>query len=188
MKIYCEKCKEEISLKVDMAFDNYNVGRVECDKCKKNQTRYISESDLLLYYGISEIIYVVISLVTNAMLTAQGFTAWMVAIIAVILIVYFIVQKQISRLIYTKAYFKESFKNYDFKEDSKAVNKSMRWQFVLFFAIAITFMFNDKFTTVFGILLVVSVILTFIKYYFALQKEKKIIAENENTKKLKENN
>ena len=175
MKIYCEKCKEDITLKVDSLFENYNVGRVQCEKCQKFSSRYISEADILLYYGISEVIYVIISVVTNFLLTLTGFPLYMIAVLILIVCIYFYIQKQLSRLIYVKAYFKKDFKDFDFKEDSNSINKNMKWQFMLFFAIAITYMIENTAKLFFGVMLILSVVFTFIKFYLALRNEKTIV-------------
>ena len=185
MKILCEKCNQNISVKVDSLFESYSVGKIQCDKCKKLSNRYISEADILLYYGLSEVIYVVISLVTKAFMNSTGFTWWMMGVIVLVLIAYFFLQKQLSRLIYVNAYFKKDFKDYDFKQDPESISKNMKWQFMLFFAIAITYMLEDTAKLFFGVMLILSVLLTFIKFYLALKNEKNIVLNDPNYHKKK---
>ena len=174
-KVYCEKCNEEITLYSDSRIDAYRVGRVQCPHCQKIQSRYISEADLLIYYGMSEVAYVIVTLITFCCFRFIGFSFWLFGVLLILLVFYFFVQKQISRFVYLEAPLKKEIKNTEFKEDEESIRRNLQWQFLLFFAVAITFATNTVnlyFSLFFGFLLLVSLILTFIKIRLALKKEK----------------
>jgi len=186
MKILCKKCNENLSVKIDSMFEAFTPGKVECPKCLKKEERYISEADILLYFGVSEVIYVIISVITNTMLNVTGFTIPMIIVLVLIVVIYFYIQKQMTRYIYVNAPFKKEWKNHEFDENSTQVSKSMKWQFMLFFAIAITYMMENVAKTVFAILMIMSVVLTFVKFILAIKKEKGIYIDS--TKKIDKKN
>ncbi|MDO4940253.1 MAG: hypothetical protein Q4E33_01005 [Erysipelotrichaceae bacterium] len=172
MKIYCEQCKQEITGYVDKNIDDYKVGQVLCPNCNHKQSRYISESDLLLYFAISELFYLIISVVTMLMFTLAKSIVAMIAIAIPLLIIAYFIQREIMHRIYINAYGKEEFKNHIFKEDGESIRKTISWQYMLFFAIAITFVTMEDVRIWFGILCVIAVILSFLKYWLCLKKEK----------------
>lgn len=172
MKLYCEQCKKEITGYVNKNIDDYNVGQVLCPNCKHKQSRYISESDLLLYFAISELFYLIISIITMLMFKFAHSVLAMIAIAVPLLIVAYFVQREIIHRIYTNAYGKEDFKNHVFKEDGESIRKSISWQYMLFFAVAITFVTMEDVRIWFGILSVLAVILSFVKYKLCLKREK----------------
>lgn len=179
MKIYCENCKKNISGYVERNIDEYRVGYVICPYCKQKQKRYISESDLLLYFAISELFYLVLSIITIILLNLANGIWMMLAICIPLLIIGFIIQRQIIHKIYLNAYGKKEYANIDLKEDGPAIIKSISWQYMLFFALAITFITVSEAKIFFGIMCVISVCLSFLKYYLCIKKEKeKLIVKN----------
>lgn len=172
MKLYCEQCKKEITGYVDKNIDDYRVGQVVCPNCNHKQLRYISESDLLLYFAISELFYLIISVVTMLMFELANSIIAMIAIAVPLLIIAYFIQRDIIHKIYINAYGKQEFKNHIFKEDNETIRKSISWQYMLFFAVAITFVTMEDVRIWFGILSVLAVILSFVKYKLCLKKEK----------------
>ena len=171
MKIYCDKCGEIINSPVNTAFENNRVGFIECPKCRTKQKRYISEADLLLYFGLSEILYLIVSIITMIMFGYVGVTMKTGAFIFVVLIIAFFGLKAISNNIYVKGYFKKKTMYTDLQEDAKAISGNLSRQLIFFFVIAITFITSPDNRIFFGILLGVAIVLNFIKLKFALEAE-----------------
>lgn len=173
MKIYCEHCGENITVEAEKMIDNYKVGYVQCPHCKKMQKRYLSESDLLLYFGLSETFYLFMSLIAMFAMNLAIRSVWlMIAIILPLLVIGYFVQRYLIQLVYIKAYFKQDFKNVAFEENQEEIKRSISWQYLLFFAIAITFVTMEDMRLYFGIMAIVSVALTFIKHRLCLNREK----------------
>ena len=172
VKIYCEKCHEEITGQVNKNIENYTVGNIVCSKCQHHQKRYISEADLLLYFGINEALYMVFTFLSVFILKKFGLRIAECAIVLILLILFCFLAKNISSNIYAKAYFKEDLKDRVFEEDAKAIQKNLSWQFVLFFVIAISYVTIDEGNIFFAFAMPIAVILTFIKFYLQLKNER----------------
>ncbi len=172
MKIYCEKCHEDISDICNSSIENYRVGRIVCPRCGQQQKRYISEADILLFFGISEVFYILLSLVSVFVFRQFDLSIISAIILLFLLAGAYFVSKKLSSSIYEKAFFKSEIKNKTFEEDAAAIQKSISWQFMLFFAITITYITTDEGKLFFGLAMPLCAILTFIKLYFQLRYEK----------------
>jgi len=172
MKIYCEHCKKDITLETDKMIDNYRVGQIVCPHCNKKQSRYISESDLLLYCGFSELFYLIMSALALYLLDFANNILKLVVIVLPLLIIGYLVQRYLIHSLYEKAYFKEEIKNKVIAENGEEIRKRMNWQNILFFALAITFVTMEENKIFFGIVCILAIILTFIKFILSLKKEK----------------
>lgn len=171
MKILCEKCHEDISGECCRNIENYRVGRVSCPKCGHVQKRYISEADLLLYFGISETAYVILTLITVPVFKAFDISIYTVLLLAILLIASFFLSKIMELKIYEKAFFKEKVRNKVFDEDVKAIQRSFTWQFMMFFALTITFLTIDEGRIFFGIAMSLAALMTFIKFFLQVRNE-----------------
>ena len=172
MKIYCEKCHEDITAVCSRQIDSYLTGRPVCPKCHQEQKRYISEADILLYFGISETFYVVLSFMMILIYRRFGFSYLSALLLMILLVLSWIGSRQLSSAIYRKAFFKEEVRNTVFKEDQKAIQKNIYWQFMLFFAIVITYLTIDEGKIFFGIAMPLAVIMTFLKFFLQVRNEK----------------
>ncbi len=173
MKIYCEKCHEDISGECNKNIENYTVGRVVCPKCHHEQKRYISEADILLFFGVSEVFYILFSLLTAFLIKKAGLSPVSILFVIVLIVAFFFASKALSSAIYTKAFFKNEIRNKVFEDDKIAIQRNISWQFVLFFAITITFLTTNEGKVFFGIAMPLAASFTFIKLYFQLKYEKK---------------
>ena len=173
MKIYCEKCHEDISAECNKAIENYTVGRIICPKCHYEQKRYISEADILLFFGVSEVFYVFLSLLTVFLFDKLGVNAVSIIILVLCLILSYFGSKMLSSGIYEKAYFKNEIRNKVFDEDRKAIQRSISWQFMLFFAITITYITTEEGKLFFLLAMPAAVLFTFVKLYLQLKYEKR---------------
>ncbi|MBQ1288519.1 MAG: hypothetical protein IIY22_08190, partial [Erysipelotrichaceae bacterium] len=63
-------------------------------------------------------------------------------------------------------------KNKEFEEDQSAIQRNISWQFMLFFAITITFLTMEEGKLFFAIAMPLAPILTFIKLYLQLRYER----------------
>lgn len=172
MKIPCEKCHEDISYEVNKNIENYNVGHTICPKCHYEQKRYISESDLLLYFAVNECIYMILSYLAIFLYDHLGISWPTILILLAVIIFFYFLAKQISSSIYVKAYGKQEIKNKEFAEDQKAISRNLSWQFLLFFAITISYMTIPEAKNFFAWMMPLAVIFSFIKYYLQLRNEK----------------
>ncbi len=172
MKIHCEKCGEDISAECNKAIENYSVGRIVCPHCHQEQKRYISEADLLLYFGVSEAFYVALSLFTSFLFRRWGVKPYPIAGVIVLLFLSYLLSKELSSRIYEKAYFKSEIRNKEFDEDRIAIQRSISWQFMLFFVIMISYLTIEEAKIFFLIAMPLAVIATFLKLHFQLRYEK----------------
>ena len=172
MKIYCDKCHEDISNICNSSIENYRVGRIVCPKCGQKQKRYISEADILLFFGVSEVFYILFSLVMVCVFRQFGLSVTSGIILLALLTGSYFASKELSSSIYEKAFLKSEIKDKVFEEDAAAIQKNISWQFMLFFAITITYITTSEGKIFFGLAMPLCAILTFIKLYFQLRYEK----------------
>lgn len=136
MKIYCERCHNDISKDVDFALEKYEVGRIKCEKCGYIQNRYISETDLQLYAGVSELLYTILTAIAVLLYQYMGMKLWLIPLFILLLVGAFFFVKNASRFIYQKAPGKKKTANKQFKEDAVKVKKSINTQYTIFFLLA----------------------------------------------------
>ena len=172
MVIKCEKCGEDLTVSCCNRFEKNIVGKIQCPHCQKIQKRYISEADLLLYYGVSETYYVVLSYVTMKALDHFGIK-WFVAIgFGALLIGSYFVFKKLAEAIYINGYGKKDSMNVTQDEDKDYIQRNLTWQSLLFYAIAITYFTGTQFSNFFLFALILANALTYLKYYLAKRREK----------------
>ena len=169
MKVYCEKCHEDISLVCSKQIDSYLTGRPVCPNCHHEQKRYISEADILLYFGVSETFYVLLSFIMVFIYKRFGISYISIALLLILLLLSWFCSRLLTATIYQKAFFKEEVKNTVFDEDQKAVQKNIYWQFMLFFAIVITYLTIDEGKIFFGIAMPLAVVMTFVKFFLQVR-------------------
>lgn len=175
MKIQCEKCHSDITVKVDKQLEQFKVGRVQCDHCQKISSRYISESDILLYLVLSEIFYLFLSLISALIFYFFGMHWFLVPIFIAIFIFGYNVQKSFSRNIWIKAPFKSDIANISHNEDMMKIAKSTNWQFILFFALAITAITGTTYQLFFFLVSIFAIIINFIKFILCVKNEREDI-------------
>ena len=173
MKIYCDKCHEDVSSDVDVVFDKLQVGHFICPKCHKENRRYVSETDLLLYLGLSELFYLFISIITKIVMDKFKLSYVTAIAVIAILVIGFIVQKQIDRYVYENAYFKKDRKYKEREEDKDQISRSLVWQSMLFLALTISYITLEEVNVFFLLVSVAAIILTFVKFYLSLKNELK---------------
>ena len=172
MKIYCDKCNKIISPDIDVKFDKLQVGHIVCPKCHKENKRYISETDLLLYLGLSETFYLILSIITTIIMNKIKVFYLSIILILIVFIIAWIVQKQIDRYVYVNAYFKKELMNIDMKETMDSTSKSLIWQSMLFLALVITYVTTTEGKWFFLAASILSIILTFVKFCLSLKAER----------------
>jgi len=172
MKITCEKCQKDISGQCFKKIETFEVGKVICPHCHFEQKRYISQSDLLLYFAANEFIYMSLSYLIFYLTNKFSINTYIIIVIILTFILYFIFSKYIVYLIYDKAIFKENIKNKTFNEDQLAIKRYFNWQFMLFFAICFSYLTIPEARIFFAFAMPLAVIFTLIKYYLQLNNEK----------------
>ncbi len=175
MKTKCTHCKKDISKIVNKRFDEYTIGKVQCDKCKTNQKRYISELDLMIYFGISCLtyslsilsIFFIFDHIKNILVSS--------IIIVIVFIGIFFLYKYIPYYIYENAPFKSNWKNFVFKEEEKVISKRMKWQFIMFLLVSLMFGTTPQFVLYFYILITAFILIVAIKVRLLYKRELDIV-------------
>ena len=179
MKCLCEKCQNDISKDVDFALEKYYVGKIKCEKCGHIQKRYISETDLQLYAGISEFLYTILTGIGALLFMYMDMKLWLIPPYIVLLIGAFFLIKNVSRYIYKNAPGKKNTAEKEFKEDGEKVRKSINTQFTIFFLLAFGALMWDKYRIeCLGGMLIIA-IASLAKYYVGTTNEKSIVVEEE---------
>ena len=155
------------------SIENYHIGRIVCPHCHHEQKRYISEADILLFFGVSEAAYVALSFLAAFLFRKWGISWLTGAILLLFLVAAYFGSKCLSTGIYNNAYFKSELKNKVFEEDSQAIQKNISWQFMLFFAITFSYLTLEEGKLFFGIAMPLCVILTFLKFFLQIRNEKR---------------
>lgn len=171
-KIYCEKCGTDITLQVSQKLEKNEIGRVTCPHCQKQQSRYIAEADLLMYLGFMEIVYFLLSFVTAILF--RNFPIGVISIIipAGMIIGAILLTQKFRYGLYTTGYIKHATMNNEQPGDPNQIARSVRWQFVLLFALVITFVTENRFFWFFVAATIVAIAFTFIKIKLAVKNEK----------------
>jgi len=182
MKICCEKCGKDISKLTDSMFEQYNVGRAKCPHCNTVQKRYISETDILLYFAINETFYAIAFIIAMYAFKLVGVSFLVVIPILIILVIYYFFAKWLSKKIYIDAPKKSEVKNKVFDENPAQIKKNFRWQFLLFFALAITFvtMQDSLAVIVFYIVLIIVIGINYVKFFLKARNERDSIKKIDN--------
>lgn len=177
MKIVCDKCGKDISITTNSMFEQYSVGKAKCPHCNAVQKRYISEADILLYFAVNETFYAIASIVTMFVFHFVGLSFWVILPIALILSIYFFFAKWLSKKIYINAPKKSKVKYNVFDEDAVQIKKNFRWQFMLFFALAITFVtMQDSLTViVFFFIMIIAIAINYLKFFLQAKNERNSI-------------
>lgn len=172
MKIYCEKCKQEITKETSKQFENFEVGQVVCHNCKTKQKRYLSEADILLYFGMSTIIYVLTFVFIIMLYGFYSINISVVIGICLLFVIAYIALKYTTSMIYTKAYFKQDLKYKVMTENKDLIAKRMKWQLIMFMLIAFMFGSNPEYFPVFIVLIVAFLIIILIKFRLQVRNER----------------
>lgn len=172
MKIYCDKCDKDISLLVDKNIEEYIPGRIKCPKCDKFQERYVSEADLMTYFTISCLGYIIAACILMKAIEIVGFKWYMIAIILLAFVGIYFLQKTLTRLIYKNAYGKKEYKNMVVLEDGKSITKRMRIQYAVFICLIIMLGTGTYDLWIFVVAALVFTIVSYIKLKLIIKKEK----------------
>ena len=183
MKLFSIKCdqgNEDINIiTVSKRFENFTIGSIECEKGHV-QKRYLSEADIMIYFGFSAIIYTLAYLAIIYSFVYTGVNLINIILIALMFVALFFLLKFVCKYIYVNAPFKKELKDFTFEEDEKAVSRRTKWQFIMFMLVAFMLGVNPDFTGYLIFLLLAFIIITFIKIRFLVRNERRIFASAEN--------
>lgn len=172
MNIYCEKCHVDISKDVDFALEKFHVGKIKCEKCNHIQNRYISETDVQLYAGLSELLYTILTAIGALLYEYMDNKLWLIPLYFLLLVGAFFLVKFISRYIYANAPLKKKTANKTFTENGEKVRKSINNQFTIFFLLAFGVLMFEKFRIeCLGGMLIIA-ISSLAKFYICTTNEK----------------
>lgn len=172
MKIYCDKCKKDIGVKIHEQFEKNQVGRIECPHCHTVQKRYLSEADLLIYLAYSEICYFILSFITILLFDSMKIGILTIVIVIILFAVVILTTSYFKKYIYTNGFIKKETMYIEQNENSNAIARSIRWQFLLFFALVITFFTMDEAFWFFVAASIFAILITCVKVVLAVKKEK----------------
>ena len=172
MKIICPKCNSDISGACFKKIETFEVGKVICPDCNYKQKRYISQSDLLLYFAANEFIYMLLSYFVFYIMNKFKINVYTIIALLLTFVVYYLASKYIIYLIYDKPIYKEEIKYKTFDEDELAIKRYFNWQFMLFFVICFSYLTLPEARVFFAFAMPLAVIFTLIKFYLQLKNEK----------------
>lgn len=158
------------------SFEEYKVGYIECSECHKKNSRYISESDLLMYFACSATLYTLGVMTINFLFYLllinfmNGFIVY--GLIFLLFVGLFFATKYITYYIYIMAPFKKEWKNIKMEEDGPTIQKRMKWQFIMFLIVALMFGTQPDLIMYCALLLVLFIIIVGIKIKLCLRNEK----------------
>ena len=173
MKINCLKCQENLNPLIDRKFLSFELGNIVCPKCQKKQNRYISESDLLLFLLISEILYFILCALTIFLFNLFNNSMWMVFLLLPLLIIYLFTQRLVARNIYFNAYNKKDYQDFVFNENPKDVKRSIQFRMVLFYSVSVSFLALGSMQGYTLLFIILAIIELFSNYLHCLKRERK---------------
>lgn len=169
MNTTCEKCGKDIKTEINAAFDTYHIGKVTCPHCKKEQSRYISEADLLLYLLIVEVLYAIITVLVGY--AFDEFNIILVVFAAIALLGGLFLQRRLLLFIYFKPPYKKAFANTVLNEDAGKIKKGLNIQFSIFIVLAfVSIVYAERRLDLIWLLLV-DIIVSLLRYILAIRKE-----------------
>jgi hypothetical protein len=172
--IKCDQCEESVNIvTLSKKFDNFTIGQVKCEN-GHIQKRYLSEADILIYFGFSTIVYSVAYLIIINIFLITGVNLLNMLIIVAIFVFLFIALKYIGKYIFLNAPFKQEMKNFIFDEDEKIVARRTKWQFIMFLLVTFMLGVNPQYTSYIVVLLSAFIVVTFIKVHYQVKNEKEI--------------
>lgn len=139
MKIVCDKCGKDITAFIYQEMERNTPKSIICPICKVEQKRYLSEADFQIYLTFMEATYFVLSFITAIFLSIFGFNIIFGIIFIILFVAAIYITNRFKFAIYTKGIFKKDTMYIKLKENTKNISRSLRWQFILFFALVITF-------------------------------------------------
>ena len=175
MKILCEKCNKDITAYIYQEMEKNSPKSITCPVCHAEQKRYLSETDFQIYLTFMEATYFLLSLITSLLLSTIGINLYFGIAFIILFVGAIFVTNKFKYAIYKKGIFKEETMYIKQNEDSKAISRSLRWQFILFFALVITFVTefdNPNLFWSFVLLSLAAILFSAFKTKLSIQKEK----------------
>lgn len=158
---------------IQQQFEAYKTGFISNDK-----TRYISEFDIMLYFTINMIIYIIAIIAITFLLSTTN-TIKIPSIIIIFIITY-IIYKQTPLYIYNKAPFKQQIKQHYFEENQEQLQRNFKRDFIIMMVIALYFGTNKDTFTFYIILLLLFILITTIKLFYLHKKEANLTSTKAN--------
>ena len=171
LKITCSTCGRSLDKEVAARFEQFKPGTVICPKCNTHEKRYISELDLMIYFGLCCVLY---GLGAFALFQAMdGISSWWISIpvmLAIIVCLYF-ATKYGANYIYLKAPFKQAWKDVRLDEDREAVSNHIKWQFFAFMVVALMFGTSKEYTGYFFLMIAAFAVIVAVKVHQLIRIE-----------------
>lgn len=173
MKTKCLKCNTDLSRNLATSFNEFHIGQLKCPNCQTLQKRYLSEADLLLYFGISSTIYALAFSSFVGLFSVDLSLPVVIGIIFVLMIGIFFALNYLTSFIYDKAPFKKNWKNIKQDEDFQVVKKRMKWQFMMFILVAFFLGTAPDLIGYFIFLILAFIAIVMIKFKLSIKNERK---------------
>lgn len=141
MKVSCCHCGKDMGSAVQRQMALYEVGKVVCPHCHKQNKRYVSELDLHIAIMGNMVIYgIVLSLMcfmTMGFYTGKGqlLTAVLMTIVSLVIVIVGI--SNWSLFVYDRAFMKSEWANYTILEDGYDVTRGVKRNFYGFIGLVI---------------------------------------------------
>ena len=175
MKIGCDKCGKDITSLIYQEMEKNTPKSIICPTCRVEQKRYLSEADFQIYMVFVEATYFLLSFITAFLLSFIGFNITFGIIFIILFIGSIFITNKFKYAVYKKGIFKKETMYIKQNENSKTISRSLRWQFILFFALVITFVTEFDKPDIFwpfAFLALVALIISLLKAKLSIKKEK----------------
>ena len=173
MKVLCEQCKKEISKEVDYSFEKIILGKVKCPHCGNIQGRFISQTDMYLFLGITEAIYVILTVLGIYVYDKMSQYWWLIIVFFILLALIVVVEKNVARFVYKKEMVKLSISEQTDKENINKIRTEISRSFMIYSIFAILSILTPDYRIEFIIGLIIITIVTFVKFYMNINENKK---------------
>jgi len=170
MKTYCERCKKDIGKEVDKKFEKIILGSIQCPHCNYRQNRFVSQTDLYIYNGICEIIYLPLSIGCMWMYDNMGTNLYMLIPIILVLALLVPIQKMISKFVYSKEWVHVPYNERIDEELQRKLRKDVNTSFMIYALFTLLAIFYSTYRIEFIFGQIVIIIVTFLKVYLSVKK------------------
>ena len=175
MKVNCEYCQQNMKTKVREPMDKFHIGRVICPNCNKENKRYISEFDLLLYFVVSSIFYFVAVYLAFYILDNIFFDNVLLGMVlfTLLLVVGYFYTDNVAKFIYFRAPYKSEWRNHVFKkEEQLPIARRLNFQFIILIVVSFAIGTQDDKVYLYSLAMVALIVFNAIKAYLQLKNER----------------
>lgn len=172
MKVYCEQCKKDISKSVDFNFEKIILGKIKCPHCGNVQGRFISDTDMLLYLGICETIYTLLTILGIYIYDGMSENWWLIILFLLLLVLIVFIQKNVSRFVYKKELVKLPINEQRDIKKTEETRTDINRSFMIYSVFAMLAILFENYRVEFVLGTIALTVATFVKFYLNIRQYK----------------